>query len=258
MLQPNNSAAGHRPHLRHSVCPRHPPSRAAASAARRALAGSARVSVEGAGTGEHHMPALPSKGKSRDLSVARPESKWPITGSQRQAIARSIGKFNCKSSCVCIATRPLERSRRRKCGNQSSILQSAGPATQPAGAMDTTGRIFGAAATKHFESASTSERNQRAAEQRVGWLLRPPFGTAGMAVERAARWATPASTSSIPAAGDEQADLGVARVGFSELQSLEQQQRLPLFFAPGSVARARGWRGVACFGPLNPLGPSGN
>ena len=27
---------------------------------------------------------------------------------------------------------------------------------------------FGAAATKHFESASTSERNQRAAEQRVG------------------------------------------------------------------------------------------
>jgi len=33
--------------------------------------------------------------------------------------------------------------------------------------MDTTGRIFGAAATKHFESASTSERNQRAAEQRV-------------------------------------------------------------------------------------------
>ena len=48
------------------------------------------------------------------------------------------------------------------------------------------------------------------------------------------------------AARDEQADLGVARVGFSELQSLEQQQRLPLFFAPGSVARARGWRGVAC------------
>ena len=57
--------------------------------------------------------------------------------------------------------------RRRKCGNQSSSLQSAGPATRSAGAMDTTGRIFGAAATKHFESASTSERNQRAAEQRV-------------------------------------------------------------------------------------------
>ena len=36
-------------------------------------------------------------------------------------------------------------------------------------AMDTTGRTFGAAATKHFESARrTSERNQRAAEQRVG------------------------------------------------------------------------------------------
>ena len=30
----------------------------------------ARVSVEGAGTGEHHMPALPSEGKSRDLSFA--------------------------------------------------------------------------------------------------------------------------------------------------------------------------------------------
>ena len=51
-----------------------PPARStrprAASAARRALAGSARVSVEGAGTGEHHMPALPSEGKSRDLSFA--------------------------------------------------------------------------------------------------------------------------------------------------------------------------------------------
>ena len=47
-----------------------------------------------------------------------------------------------------------------------------------------------------------------------------------MAVERAARWATPATTSSIPAAGDEQADLGVAGVGFSELQSLEQQRDL--------------------------------
>ena len=41
--------------------------------------------------------------------------------------------------------------------------------------MDTTGRIFGAAATKHFESASTSERNQRAAEQRV----RVAIGTGG-------------------------------------------------------------------------------
>ena len=153
-----------------------------------------------------------------------------------------MASFPANLAAFCIPTRPLERSRRRKCGNQSSILQSAGPATQPAGAMDTTGRIFGAAATKHFESASTSERNQRAAEQRVRVeLLRPSFGTAGMAVERAARWATPASTSSIPAAGDEQADLGVARVGFSEPQSLEQQQRLPLFFV-----RARRWRGVAC------------
>ena len=63
-----------------------------------------------------------------------------------------------------------------------------------------------------------------------------------MAVERAARWATLASTIYAAAAGDEQADLGVARVGFSELQSLEQQQRLPLFLC----ARAGGvaWRGV--------------
>ena len=68
-----------------------------------------------------------------------------------------------------------------------------------------------------------------------------------MAVERAARWATPASTIYAAAAGDEQADLGVARVGFSELQSLEQQQRLPLFFRTQlSGARARvAWRGVA-------------
>ena len=54
----------------HSGPPARPTRPRAASAARRALAGSARVSVEGAGTGEHHMPALPSKGKSRDLSVA--------------------------------------------------------------------------------------------------------------------------------------------------------------------------------------------
>ena len=92
--------------------------------------------------------------------------------------------------------------------------------------------------------APASETSARQSSE-YGLLLRPSFGTAGMAVERAARWATPASAISIPAAGDEQADLGVARVGFSELQSLEQQQRLPLFFAPGSVARARGWRGVA-------------
>ena len=78
------------------------------------------------------------------------------------------GKFSCQSSCICIPTRPLERSRRRKCGNLSSILQSVRPGTRLAGVMDTTGRTTGAAATKHFERASTSERNQRAAEQRVG------------------------------------------------------------------------------------------
>ena len=65
-----------------------------------------------------------------------------------------------------------------------------------------------------------------------------------MAVERAARWATPASSIYAAAAGDEQADLGVARVGFSELQSLEQQQRLPLFFHPAQWSARAG--GVAC------------
>ena len=53
----------------HSGPPARPTRPRAASAARRALAGSARVSVEGAGTGEHHMPALPSKGKSRDAPL---------------------------------------------------------------------------------------------------------------------------------------------------------------------------------------------
>ena len=56
----------------------------------------------------------------------------------------------------------------------------------------------------------------------------------------------PVNTSSIPAAGDEQADLGVARAGFSELQSLEQQQRLPRFLCAraGGVWRGVAWRGV--------------
>ena len=102
--------------------------------------------------------------------------------------------------------------------------------------------------------APASETSARQSSE-YGLLLRPSFICGGMAVERAARWATPASTSSIPAAGDEQADLGVARAGFSELQSLEQQQRLPLFFAPSSVERARGWRGVACGVFLAPKPP---
>ena len=97
--------------------------------------------------------------------------------------------------------------------------------------------------------APASETSARQSSE-YGLLLRPSFGTGGMAVERAARRATPASTISIPAAGDEQADLGVARAGFSELQSLEQQQRLPLFSffrTRLSGARARvAWRGVAC------------
>ena len=90
--------------------------------------------------------------------------------------------------------------------------------------------------------APASETSARQSSE-YGLLLRPSFICGGMAVERAARWATPASTIYAAAAGDEQADLGVARVGFSELQSLEQQQRLPLFLC----ARAGGvaWRGVA-------------
>ena len=104
--------------------------------------------------------------------------------------------------------------------------------------------------------APASETSARQSSE-YGLLLRPSFGTAGMAVERAARWATPASFIYAAAAGDEQADLGVARVGFSELQSLEQQQRLPLFFRTQlSGARARvAWRGVACGVFLAPKPP---
>ena len=91
--------------------------------------------------------------------------------------------------------------------------------------------------------APASETSARQSSEYGGLLLRPSFISAGMAVERAARWATPASFIYAAAAGDEQADLGVARVGFSELQSLEQQQRLPLFLC----ARAGGVAcGVAC------------
>ena len=94
--------------------------------------------------------------------------------------------------------------------------------------------------------APASETSARQSSE-YGLLLRPSFVCEGMAVERAARWATPASAISIPAAGDEQADLGVARVGFSELQSLEQQQRLPLFLCARAGGVWRGvWRGVAC------------
>ena len=91
--------------------------------------------------------------------------------------------------------------------------------------------------------APASETSARQSSE-YGLLLRPSFVCEGMAVERAARWATPASSIYAAAAGDEQADLGVAGVGFSELQSLEQQQRLPLFFAPGSVAGNRGGANV--------------
>ena len=94
--------------------------------------------------------------------------------------------------------------------------------------------------------APASETSARQSSE-YGLLLRPPFRSAGMAVERAARWATPASFIYAAAAGDEQADLGVAGVGFSELQSLEQQQRLPLFLCAraGGVAWRVAWR-VAC------------
>ena len=66
--------------------------------------------------------------------------------------------------------------------------------------------------------APASETSARQSSE-SGFLLRPSFGSGGMAVERAARRATSASVGSIPAAVDEKADLAVARVGFLELQS---------------------------------------
>ena len=95
--------------------------------------------------------------------------------------------------------------------------------------------------------APASETSARQSSE-YGLLLRPSFVCEGMAVERAARWATPASSIYAAAAGDEQADLGVARVGFSELQSLEQQQRLPLFLC----ARAGHSGGFGSPGPAPP------
>ena len=100
--------------------------------------------------------------------------------------------------------------------------------------------------------APASETSARQSSE-SGLLLRPSFINRGMAVERAARWATSASFSSISAAGDEICDSGEACAGQHLQQSLEQQQRLPLFFAPGSAARVA-WRGVACSEPLNPFG----
>ena len=78
--------------------------------------------------------------------------------------------------------------------------------------------------------------------------VRPSFINEGMASEVAASRAPSASVSSISAAGDEQADLGVARLGF---RAAELQQ---LCGAPAAFflcARAGGvwrgvWRGVAC------------
>ena len=54
----------------------------------------------------------------------------------------------------------------------------------------------------------------------------------------AARWATPASFIYAAAAGDEQADLGVARVGFSELQ-LGAAAAAAAFFRSPAQWRAR-------------------
>ena len=104
--------------------------------------------------------------------------------------------------------------------------------------------------------APASETSARQSSE-YGLLLRPSFRSAGMAVERAARWATPASSIYAAAAGDEQADLGVARVGFSELQSLELGATAAAFFRTQlSGARARvAWRGVACGVFLAPKPP---
>ena len=77
--------------------------------------------------------------------------------------------------------------------------------------------------------------------------VRPSFGTEGMAPEVAASRAPSASTISISAALDEQADLGAASVGFraAELQQLCGAHRQLFFVCARAGARAQvAWRGV--------------
>ena len=89
--------------------------------------------------------------------------------------------------------------------------------------------------------------------------VRPSFVSEGMAPEVAASRAPSASTVSIHAALDEQADLGAASVGFRAAELSAALRCTGCFFLcarAGGVAWRVAWR-VACFGPLNPLGPSG-
>ena len=74
--------------------------------------------------------------------------------------------------------------------------------------------------------------------------VRPSFGTEGMAPEVAASRAPSASTISITAALDEQADLGAASVGFRAAELSAALRCTGCFFL---CARAGGvaWRGVA-------------
>ena len=82
--------------------------------------------------------------------------------------------------------------------------------------------------------------------------VRPSFICEGMAPEVAASRAPSASTVSIHAALDEQADLGAASAGLRAAELSAALRCTGCFFL---CARAGGvWR-VACFGPLNPLGP---
>ena len=152
------------------------------------------------------------------------------------------GKFSCQSSCILhryTAVRTLATQKMWQPIEHLAII-AAGHATSWCDGHHTQGgpSVLLRPSISRVQ-APASETSARQSSE-YGLLLRPSFVSAGMAVERAARWATPASAISIPAAGDEQADLGVARAGFSELQSLEQQQRLPLFLC----ARAGGvaWR----------------
>ena len=94
---------------------------------------------------------------------------------------------------------------------------------------------------KHQPPASETSARQ---SSESGFLLRPPFISAGMAVERAARWATPASAISIPAAGDEQADLGAASVGFQSCRAWSSSNGCRFFCARAQVAWRGVWRGV--------------
>ena len=78
-----------------------------------------------------------------------------------------------------------------------------------------------------------------------GLLLRPSVISGGMAVERAARWATPASLSCISLAEDEICDSGGACAG-QHVQGRElAAAAAAAFFCARAQVACGVWRGVA-------------